>query len=260
MKRENLPHYDKQRVAQQFGRAAAHYTEHDRLQRDVAGVLYEHLLPQLGTLLDIGCGPGHHFPQLQHLADRYIGVDLAPQMLAKAQQSFPMGTFQWADMEALPFADASLQLLYSNLAMQWANDPPALLAEWWRVLAPGGRWVSSTVLAGSLQPLSDCFAAVDAVPHMNQWPSLLAYQQWSRQVAPQLQWQQQEFIQTFSSLEQMLRELKGVGANYTVRPAQGCYTKQRLRKLSEAMEHYRNSQGLLELKWQIGIAYGVKPN
>lgn len=258
MRQLALPNYDKARVAQQFGRAAAHYTDHDRLQREVASVLYGHLQGQVHTLIDIGCGPGHHFPQLQHLAKHYLGLDLAPQMLARAQQSYPHAEFLLADMEALPLANHSVDCLYSNLAMQWANHPKQLLAEWWRVLAPGGQWVTSTVLAGSLAPLTECFAMVDEVAHHNHWPELRDYQNWSAEAAPGLQWQQQTFTQYFTSLEEMLRELKGVGANYTVRPEQGCYSRQRLARVREALEKHRNSEGLLELTWQIGIAFGCK--
>ncbi len=255
--------YDKQRVAQYFGRAADSYTENDRLQRDIAQHLLQYLRPFRGEanrVLDVGCGPGHHHDALKQLGQHYIGIDLAPQMLAKAQSnSDPHQSLILADMENLPLAPASIGILFSNLAMQWGNDIAALLREWYRVLAPGAQVAASTVLAGSLQPLGDCFAALDGRPHTNQWLSFASFANYVRCLPWQVQCEQRHVVQEFPTVEAMLRELKGVGANYTVRDSSGLFSRARYKKLQEALEGYRNANGMLELHWQIGTFSGFKP-
>ncbi|WP_417688932.1 methyltransferase domain-containing protein [Pseudidiomarina sp.] len=255
-------HYDKRRVAQYFGRAADSYIDNDRLQRGIADHLLQHLRKITGgtqSVLDVGCGPAHHQSALEQLGQHYIGIDLAPQMLAKAQSnSDPHQSLIVADMEHLPLARSSIGILFSNLAMQWGNDIAALLCDWYRVLAPGGQVAASTVLAGSLQPLGDCFAALDGRPHTNQWLSFACFAKHVRSLPWQVHCQQHHVVQEFPTVEAMLRELKGVGANYTVRESSGLFSRARYRKLQEALEGYRNANGMLELHWEIGTFYGLK--
>lgn len=256
--------YDKQRVAHYFGRAAQTYTQHDRLQRQVADQLLARLAPsskQASIALDVGCGPAHHQSALKRLANHYIGLDLAPGMLARAQvESSQASQLIAADMEQLPLADASVDVLFSNLAMQWGNDFQLLLKEWHRVLAPRAQIAASTVLAGSLQPLGDCFAAIDQRPHTNHW---LEFEDFAASVAA-LPWQVEceklHVVQEFPSVEAMLRELKGVGANYTVRASSGLVGRERFRRLQETLECHRNNNGMLELHWVIGLMNGKKSN
>lgn len=255
--------YDKQRVAQYFGRAADSYVNNDRLQRGIAEHLIRRLRPLSGAkqcVLDVGCGPAHHHSALKQFADYYVGIDLAPAMLQKAKsEDAQHKSLIVADMENLPLAAASVDTLFSNLAMQWGNDLAALLAEWDRVLAPGGQIAASTVLAGSLQPLGDCFAALDGRPHTNQWPDFARFAAQVQTLPWQVQCEQHRIVQEFPSVEAMLRELKGVGANYTARANAGLLSRARYKKLQEALEEHRNSQGMLELNWVIGTIHGFKP-
>lgn len=254
--------YDKQRVAAYFSRAAGTYTEHDRLQRHVADALLARLQPSVTdakTVLDVGCGPAHHQRELQRFAERYVGIDLAPAMLREAQHWLaPHGSLVAADMEHLPLTAQCAEVLFSNLAMQWGNDLQQLLREWNRVLKPGAQIAASTVLAGSLQPLGDCFAAIDQRRHTNDW---LDFNEFSAIIAA-LPWQANceklVLVQEFPTVEAMLRELKGVGANYTVRSTSGLLGRQRYARLKQALEAQRNHRGMLELHWVIGLVTGFK--
>lgn len=255
---ESVTRYDKKRVARQFGRAAESYIAHDRLQREVAAVLMNKLLHQCGTLVDIGCGPAHHAGALQNYTDHYIGIDLATAMLEQAQRQQTAGYWVLADMEHLPLATASVHTLFSNLAMQWGNDLPGLLREWLRVLKPGGQLLASTVLPGSMWPLGKCFQALDGEPHHNQWPSYAALRQALAELDSGLTLTEQRFVLSYDTVLQMLRELKGIGANYTVRDSSGLYRRERFGQLEKAMESYRTAEGQLELHWNIGLISGFK--
>lgn len=106
-------------------------------QRHVAAYrLCAPLLPA-GRVVDLGCGVGHSF---RELAPREtVGVDIDPTALAGQERETHV-----ADMRELPFADGSFQSVISVQSIEHVPDPPRVLAEVVRVLAPAGRAVLIT--------------------------------------------------------------------------------------------------------------------
>jgi ubiquinone/menaquinone biosynthesis C-methylase UbiE len=117
---------------------------HRRVARDVAGAS----LPDDAFVLDVGTGPGvvprliaRNGPGL-----RVEGVDLSPEMIAYARQqvssSLGRPEYRVADVAALPFPEASVDLVISALSQHHWPDPAAGLAEIARVLRPGAEaWI-----------------------------------------------------------------------------------------------------------------------
>jgi malonyl-CoA O-methyltransferase len=114
-------------------------------------------------ILDAGCGPA---PQAAALARRYPGValvalDFALPMLAAARRALGWrarlrGARVLAvcgALERLPLAAGSIGLAWSNMALHWAADAPAALAELARVLAPEGLLMLSTLGPDTLKEL-----------------------------------------------------------------------------------------------------------
>jgi arsenite methyltransferase len=108
---------------------------------------------QLGRLapgervLDLGSGAGTDSlvaAQMVGPGGRVIGIDMTPQMLAKARAAAAeLGAanveFVEAEAERLPFADESFDVVISNGVIDLIPDKDAVFAELYRVLAPGGR-------------------------------------------------------------------------------------------------------------------------
>jgi ubiquinone/menaquinone biosynthesis C-methylase UbiE len=100
-------------------------------------------------VLDVGCGSGsmarliaRSFPQA-----KVVGVDLREQYLefAKARardEGIQNLTFRHGDVFALPFADASFDVVWTKYLLQWVKEPKGALAELKRVTKPGGFFVS----------------------------------------------------------------------------------------------------------------------
>jgi ubiquinone/menaquinone biosynthesis C-methylase UbiE len=99
------------------------------------------------ALLDLGCGGGFDAFVAAFMvgpAGRVVGVDLSPEMLAVAESARAAAglstvEFRQADVEALPFPDATFDVALSNGVLNMIPDKPAALREVFRVLKPGGR-------------------------------------------------------------------------------------------------------------------------
>ena len=98
-------------------------------------------------VLEVGCGPGHLALLLaRDHALRVIGIDLDERMVERARANAVRGSddpsnprFELGDVAALPFDDASFDLVVSTMSLHHWEDPETGLAEIGRVLVPGGR-------------------------------------------------------------------------------------------------------------------------
>jgi trans-aconitate 2-methyltransferase len=89
---------------------------------------------------DLGCGPGHISEILTRRwpGAEVVGLDASPAMLAAARRDFPAIRFVEADLTSWVPPDPP-DLLFSNAALQWLGDHPALFARLLHQLRPGGR-------------------------------------------------------------------------------------------------------------------------
>ena len=104
------------------------------------------LLPDAAglTVLDAGCGTGRYARRLIEAgARRLIGVDSSPSMLLHAWDGG--AKYVRGDMRALPIAGMTFDLVVSGLMLPDIADLGAVVREWFRVLAPGGVIVCSTL-------------------------------------------------------------------------------------------------------------------
>jgi arsenite methyltransferase len=98
-------------------------------------------------VLDVGCGAGTDTlvaAQMVGAEGRVTGIDMTPEMLAKARASAAeMGVdnveFVGGDAESLPFSDESFDVVISNGVIDLIPDKDAVFSEIYRVLRPGGR-------------------------------------------------------------------------------------------------------------------------
>ena len=94
-------------------------------------------------VLDVGCGNGWAVRwMIERGAGSGAGVDISPEMIARAQSMTPPGVdaaFSVSPGERLPFADASFSAILSVESLYYYPDPAAALREWARVARPGGR-------------------------------------------------------------------------------------------------------------------------
>lgn len=99
----------------------------------------------VGVALDAACGTGRHARFLAGRGHRIIGVDCSPDMLARARVRVPQGEFLLGDLHQLPVADAAVDLVVCALALTHIPALEPVIAEFARVLRPGGHLVISDV-------------------------------------------------------------------------------------------------------------------
>jgi len=103
-----------------------------------------------GTALDAACGTGRHAEYLTGLGHQVIGVDSSPEMLARARRRVPQASFATGDLHQLPAADETLDLVVCALSLTHVPALRPVLAEFSRVLRPGGHLVVSDIHVISL--------------------------------------------------------------------------------------------------------------
>ena len=119
-------------------------------------------------ILDAGCGAG---AGLATLGERYpqalvVGADLSFAMVGRASREHPERLVT-ADLQALPFANARLDLVWSNLALHWCPDPGAAIAEWSRVLRADGLLMFSAYGVDSFKELRRLGWSTQRFPDMH---------------------------------------------------------------------------------------------
>lgn len=100
------------------------------------------LLPQGARIADLGCGTGSLSVLLAELGHRVVGVDFAPRMVAaatsKAAAAGVEATFLVGDAAAPGLAEGEFDVVLCRHVLWAMPDPSAALAQWVRLLAPGG--------------------------------------------------------------------------------------------------------------------------
>jgi SAM-dependent methyltransferase len=96
-----------------------------------------------GVALDAACGTGRHSAYLASLGHTVIGVDSSAAMLARARAKVPDGEFHEADLDNLPLPDDHVDLVVCALSLVHVPALEPVLAEFVRVLRPGGHLVIS---------------------------------------------------------------------------------------------------------------------
>jgi malonyl-CoA O-methyltransferase len=277
---------DERRVRRAFERAAATYDaaavlEHEVGQRMAERLALVKLAPQ--AILDLGCGTGDGFGELgtRYPAARVIGVDTAFAMLAEARQRAasaaladrpilarlfgaraPAGTLALlcADACRLPLAAASVDLAWSNLALQWINEPPAAFVELHRVLRVGGLLTFTTLGPDTLLELRAAFAGIDRATHVSRFVDMhdlgdmLVRAGFAEPVMDM-----EKLTLTYADASALMRDLKAAGArNATIGRPRGLTGRRRWERVIAALERFRRD-GRLPATFEVIYGHAWKP-
>lgn len=250
-------------VRASFDAAAERYDAVAVVQAEIRRRLLERLElfridPQ--RILDAGCGTGHGS---RALLEHYRGaavfaLDLAPGMLQATRRRRP-----WlrrldtvcGDAAALPLADASVELVFSNLMLQWCNDPDRVFAEFRRVLRPGGLVLFSTFGPDTLRELRAAWHAADGHTHVSRFIDMHDLgDALIRAGLGEPVMDMEHLTLTYRDVRGLMRDLKTMGArNATAGRSRGLTGRRRLAAVEAHYEGLRRD-GRLPATWE--IVYG----
>jgi len=263
---------DKKRVRRAFGRAAISYDAAAVLQREVLERMLERLdvvalKPQ--HILDAGCGTGQGG---RRLAARYrnsqvLGLDFSFPMLQAAERKLSwvqrnLGKrhrFICGDIEALPIRTGKLDLIWSNLALQWCNDLDAAFGEMQRVLQPEGLLMFSTFGPDTLTELrratNNNHTHVSRFIDMHDIGDALVRAGFSAPVMDV-----ERFTLTYNDVLDVMYDLKAIGANNaTEGRGRGLEGRAFLKKLKANYEVFRQPDGKLPATFEVVYGHAWKP-
>ncbi|GGD51002.1 malonyl-ACP O-methyltransferase BioC [Pseudoxanthomonas indica] len=262
--------FDPRHIRRAFSRSAASYDAAAVLQHEVEKRLLESLdylgerAP--GVVLDVGSGPGHaaaamrkRWPKAQ-----VVALDLSLPMLAQAGKRAgwwkPFARV-CADARALPLAEASVDVIFSNLCLQWMDDLPAVFAGFRRALKPGGLLLCSTFGPETLQELREAFADADDAPHVSRFTPIAQFGDallMSGFRDPVLD--RDRFTLTYPDLPALMRELRAMGATNALQSRRHSLTgRRRFERAADAYEPMRGADGKLPSTWEVIYAHAWAP-
>tara|TARA_B100000686_G_C16805022_1_gene989302 strand:+ start:3587 stop:4483 length:897 start_codon:yes stop_codon:yes gene_type:complete len=222
---------NKRQLRDSFERASAGYEEASMLQREVSDRMLsrlDYIKCDPHFILDAGSGTGYGGRKLAHRypKGRILALDLA---LSMHYQARPMVSSWWrkvfstqknstnyvcGDIEQLPIRDSSIDLVWSNLSLQWCNNIEHTFSEMYRVLESEGLFMFSTFGPDTLHELRQAFLSMDDNDHINHFTDMhdigdiLVHSGFDMPVMDM------EYITlTYDDLVSVMRELKAMGAH-----------------------------------------------
>ena len=240
-------------TAQNFAAAASSYDEHAELQRSIGQALRAQwpALEASSTVLDLGCGTGYDSAWLLQQGLNVQAVDLAEGMLQLAAEKLPALTTHCCDVHQLEHLGLVVDAAWSNCMLQWAEDLPKAFAQIHSSLKPEAEFCGSLFTGGSLVELKTAWAEVDDQPHVVEMPSQAEVKAALEHAGFDLLWSETLNTQRyFAGLAAIRDHLRGLGATNTATArAKGLMGRQQLLRLREALEQFRESQGI-RISWQ----------
>lgn len=255
------------------------------LRREIAARMFERLAlikvdPQ--RMLDAGCGEGEDLLGLQQAfpSAQLIGLDLSLPMLQQAWRAGERSrsgmrqlmsrllarrapavhgaALACADFGALPVGRASLDLVWSNLALHWHPQPHRVIDEWSRAMRTGGLLMFSCFGPDSFGELREAFAVADAgVPRQRVLPFVDLHDYGDMLVqagfeTPVMDMEKMNI--TYSSTDRLLADVRAFGGNPLAQRPRGLQGRRQWALFLQALESRRNAEGKISLT--IEVVYG----
>lgn len=259
---------DKGAVRTHADRAAASYDNVSVLQQRVADELLERIkLIKIAPkrVLDLGCGTGYSVNQLESLyrGVQLIGIDVASRMLYTASRKrrwLSAQRFAVGDAEMLPIRDDTLDMVVSNLTLEWC-DPDAVFGEIWRVLRPGGLLIFSTFGPDTLRELRAAWLQTDACPHVHDFLDMhdlgdgLIRARFATPVVDV-----DRITVTYKRVPDVLSDLRQLGVqNASMDRRRALTGRVRFKRFQAAYESQRNQSGLIPTTCEVVYGHAWAP-
>lgn len=261
---------EKHRIQRHFDAKAIRYESSAILQRNVCEELLQRLelmTIQPSVVLDVGCGTGWGTQDLlkRYKKSRVLSLDLSPEMLKQTKAKggwFRKPELICADAEDIPLPDESVDMVFSNLMLQWC-DYKKVFAEFKRILKPEGLLMFSTFGPDTLKELKQSWAQVDDHAHVNEFTDMhdlgdeLIFAGLAEPVMDM-----DLVTLTYKDVISVMRDLQAIGANTTLKnqlkpTGQGLVTPKKLKRVIDYYEQFRNNS-LIPASYEVVYGHAWK--
>lgn len=264
---------DKHQLRRSFEKAAASYDAAAVLQHEVCRRMLsrlDYVRHEPAAILDAGTGTGNVIAALRSRYPRasIYALDIALAMVRRAQARVPW----WrrlagggvlpicGDLERLPLRAGAVAMVWSNLALQWVDEPQRAFAELRRVIAPGGLLMFSTFGPDTLKELRQAYQAADRYNHVNRFVDMhdlgdmLLHAGFAEPVMDM------EYITlTYADVRALMRDLKAIGAhNVTAGRRHGMTARAILEAVERSYETMRR-EGRLPATFEVVYGHAWAP-
>jgi len=255
---------ERYKIARSFGSASNSYDVSARLQR-YSG---KHLMPWLPnrndlTVLDLGSGTGFFTDILAGRYQQILGLDISTKMLAFAKDN-RSSNISWLEADAfnMPLKDNSIDLIYSNLMIQWCEPLDVVIKEILRVLKPGGLFIFSTLAQGTLYELRSSWAQVDDDQHVIDFKSVESLNSlFNSNQSKLIEQKTQDLILEYENVLHLVHELKGLGANQLPKKQnKGLAGKDKWKKMIASYQDFQEPNGVYPATYKVYSGMVVKLN
>jgi malonyl-CoA O-methyltransferase len=262
----------RRRLRRAFDRAAREFDSAASLHREIADRMIERLSVirlSAGTILDAGCGTGYASKLLRLRFAHAVVIELDHSAIMLRQRANRRRSYwPWpgwrrslvcADFQRVPLGSSSVDLIWSNLALHWAQDIPAVLAEAHRVLRPGGLLMFSMFGPDTLKELNcadaDYGFRVNPFIDMHDIGDVLVHTGYADPVMDM------EFLTlTYANVPALLHDLKAQGSSCIPEPARkGLTARSAYESVIGGYEKYRSDDGRLPATFEIVYGHAWKP-
>ncbi len=261
---------EKHRIQKHFDAKAICYESSAILQRNVCKELLQRLdltrlKPQV--VLDVGCGTGWGTQDLlkKYKKANVLSLDLSPEMLKQTKSKgswLRKPKLICADAEDIPLENESVDLIFSNLMLQWC-DYKKVFAEFKRILKPNGLLMFSTFGPDTLKELRQSWAQVDEHAHVNEFTDMhdlgdeLIYAGLAEPVMDM-----DVLTLTYKDVMSVMKDLKAIGANTILKDQKnaanmGLVTPAKLKRVIAHYESFR-CDGVVPASYEVVYGHAWK--
>ena len=242
-----------------FNKASNDYDDHAFLQKEIALRLNQKLntiSSKADIILDLGAGTGLLSQQLtKRFSDsKIICLDFAQQSL----KHNPSSNKICANANYLPLLDNSVDMITSNLMMQWCPNLSTLFSECFRVLKNNGLFLFSTFGPDTLKELKKSWSIVDDKTHVNTFIDMHDIGDQMLQNGFQNPVMEMETLTlTYQTVIDLLRDLKAIGAQTVTKRSKPLTGKNRFQLMIKMYESYKNN-GKLPATYEVIYGHAWK--
>jgi len=253
--------FNKKITKQHFEKAADSYDAAAVLQREIAkrmGERLDYIKLQPEVVLDAGCGTGFITKDLlkRYPKSSVVALDLALNMTRKTKQQggwLRKPKLVCSDAEQLPFKNESVDLIVSNLMIQWSNDLNKMFEGFHTVIKPNGLLLFSTFGPDTLKEIRESWSRVDKNPHTSSFVDMHEIGDALLKAGFVNPVTDMELItMTYSNVRQLMNDIKEIGASNTHNErSKGLMGKEKFKAFEQAYDDFKTSDGLYPATWEV---------